>query len=96
MSVRPTSFDDVLAAARAFVGETFLYTLPDVVLDPGEPLLDGGIVDSMGVMEMVEWISSTFGVYVEDHEIVEENLGSLASIARYVVEKTREGARDAA
>lgn len=96
MSARPTSYDDALAAARAFVGETFLYTRPDVVLDPDEPLLDGGIIDSMGVMETVEWISSTYGVYVEDHELVEENLGSLAAIARFVAARTRAGARDAA
>ena len=90
------SFDDVITAARAFVGETFLYTMPDAVLEPDESLLDGGIVDSMGVMELVEWISSTYGVYVEDHEMVEENLGSLAAIARYVVRKTRAEERDAA
>ena len=96
IGTRMNAFDDVVRAARAFVTDTFLYTRPDVVLDADEPLLGGGIVDSMGVMEMVDWISSTFGIYVEDDEIVEENLGTLASIARYVAAKTRDEARDAA
>jgi acyl carrier protein len=88
------SHDDVIAAARAFVMENFLYTHPDAVLAPDEPLLGAGIIDSMGVIEMVDWISSTWGIYVEDHEITEENLGSLAAIASYVCSK--QGTRAAA
>mgnify|MGYP006137066453 CR=1 FL=1 len=53
-----------------------------------------GIIDSMGVIEMVDWISSTWGIYVEDDEITEDNLGTLASIGRYVAAKS--GARAAA
>lgn len=88
------SHDDVIAAARGFVKETFLYTHPDAVLAPDEPLLEAGIIDSMGVIELVDWLGSAFGVYVEDDEITEENLGSLSAIARYVAEK--QGARAAA
>lgn len=88
------SHDDVIAAARAFVMENFLYTHPDAVLSPDEPLLAAGIIDSMGVIEMVDWISSTWGIYVEDHEITEENLGTLAAIASYV--RGKQGTRAAA
>jgi acyl carrier protein len=88
------SHDHVIAAARAFVMESFLYTHPHAVLHADEPLLAAGIIDSMGVIEMVDWISSTWGIYVEDDEITEENLGTLASIARYVAAKS--GARAAA
>jgi acyl carrier protein len=88
------SHDDVIAAARAFVMENFLYTHPDAALAADEPLLDAGVIDSMGVIELVDWITSTWGIYVEDYEITEENLGSLASIARYVSAKA--GSRAAA
>lgn len=81
------SHDEVIAAARAFVMETFLYTHPHAVVHPDEPLLGAGIIDSMGVIEMVEWISSAWGIYVEDDEITEENLGTLSAIARYVSHK---------
>lgn len=79
--------DDVIAAARTFVMENFLYTHPDAVVRPDEPLLAAGIIDSMGVIELVDWIASTWDVYVEDDEITEENLGSLAAIAGYVCRK---------
>ena len=79
--------DEVVAAARAFVMENFLYTHPDAVLPADEPLLGAGIIDSMGVIELVDWMASTWDVYVEDDEITEENLGSLAAIAGYVCRK---------
>lgn len=81
------SHEPVMAATRAFVMENFLYTHPDAVLAPDDPLLGAGIIDSMGVMELVDWISTTWGIYVEDDEITEENLGTLAAIARYVDRK---------
>lgn len=81
------NYDHVIAAARGFVVQSFLYTRPGVLLLPEEPLLGSGIIDSMGVIEMVDWISSTYGIYVEDGDITEENLGSLAAIARYVTGK---------
>ena len=96
MSLSFVREDDVVAAARGFVVESFLYTRPEVFLGADEPLLEGGIVDSMGVLELVGWISSTYGIYVEDEEIVEENLGTLSAIARYVVSRLEAGARDAA
>lgn len=79
--------DDVAAAARAYVMENFLYTHPDAVLRADEPLLGAGIIDSMGIIELVDWITATWDVYVEDDEITEENLGSLAAIADYVCRK---------
>ena len=81
------SHDHVIAAARGFVTQSFLYTRPGVLLRPEEPLLGSGIIDSMGVIELLDWLGSTYGVYVEDGDITEENLGTLAAIARYVTRK---------
>ena len=61
----------------------------DVRLAESDSLLGQGIIDSMGVIELVQFIQDTFGVTVEDEEITELNLGSLAAIARYVSEKQR-------
>jgi acyl carrier protein len=79
--------DDVVTAARAFVLRTYLYAEPDAVIAPDDSLIDQKILDSLGVMELVEWISSTYGIEVEDDELVEENLGTLAGIARFVLSK---------
>jgi acyl carrier protein len=85
MTTRPDP--EIVEAARAFVTASFLYTRPDVRLLPDEPLLGNGVVDSLGVMELVEWIESTYDVCVDDGEITEENFGTLAAVARYVGSK---------
>ena len=61
------------------------------MIDPGLPsdtdLLREGAIDSMGVMELVSFLEDTFGLVVEDEEIVAENFRSLDRIAHYVASK---------
>lgn len=78
---------DVMEQARAYLLENFLYMRTDVVVGDSDSLLRHGIIDSLGVVELVEFLQATFGVTVDDDEITEENLGSLISIGRYVTRK---------
>ena len=62
------------------------------VADPGSleertSLLDQGIIDSTGVLEVIMFIESTFGVTVEDSEMLPENLDSIERIAAFVARK---------
>lgn len=50
-------------------------------------LLDQGIIDSTGVLEVIGFIEETFGITVEDSELLPENLDSIEGIAQYVVRK---------
>lgn len=88
----------VLAKVRDFVTENFLYARPDFVLGDTDALLGRGIVDSMGVMEIVVFLEEQFGLVVDDIDITEQNLGSLQAIAAYVTSRTdaTEGARQIA
>ena len=72
---------------RAFLEENFLYMLPDFVLGDDDRLLERGVVDSMGVVEMLTFIEDEFGVKTVDEEISEANLGTLRAIGRFVVAK---------
>jgi acyl carrier protein len=81
----------VLARTRAFVSETFLYTRPDFALGDTDRLLQRGVIDSMGVMELIAFLRSEFGIVVADEDITESNLGTLADIARYVLAHQRNG-----
>lgn len=82
------SRDEILARLRAFVDENFLYMRPDFKLHNDASLMGNGIVDSMGVMEMIAFLEDEFGVVVEDVDITEENLGTLDAIASYVAKRT--------
>src|SRR6266487_1360650 len=74
----------ILARTRAYVNETFLYMRPGLTLGDQDRLLQRGVIDSMGVMELIAFLRSEFGVVVADEDITESNLGTLADIARYV------------
>ena len=69
---------------RAYVRENFLYMRPDWPLDDEAALLGGGVIDSIGVIELVEFLQREFGCSIVEDEHTEANLGSLASIARFV------------
>ncbi len=69
---------------REYIRENFLYMRPDFELNDDDQLLKKGVVDSMGVVEVLEFLRDDFGVEIEDDEITEENLGSIAAMASFV------------
>ena len=69
---------------RAFIQGNYLVSGP---LSDGDSLLDHGIIDSTGVLELVEFLETEFKITVSDHEMLPENLDSIAFIAAYVGRK---------
>jgi len=78
------SGDSVRNEMRAFIEDNFLYFDPDAKLADDQDLLEAGIVDSLGYVELVEEVESRFAVSIQDVEITEENFGSVDAIVRYV------------
>ena len=52
------------------------------------PLLERGVVDSLGLFHLVEFIESQFDVIVEDEELIPRNFGTIHDIA-WLVEAKR-------
>ena len=78
--------DESKTRVRAFILENFYVT--DVMsLADDVSLLERGIVDSTGVLEVTAFLETEFGIRVEDAEIVPENLDSIAAIAAFVSRK---------
>lgn len=74
------------AKLREFVSENFLFRA-DAEIDDNQSLLDSGVIDSTGVLELIAFIESTYGITIADDEIVPENLDSIDSMARYLARK---------
>lgn len=53
-------------------------------IDPEEDLLGSGIVDSHGLMELVSFIESRYGIAIGDDDLTPENFESLATIGALV------------
>jgi acyl carrier protein len=71
---------------RDFVTSNF-YVPDPKALDDAASLLDQGIIDSTGVLEVIMFIESTFGISVEDSEMLPENLDSIERIGAFVARK---------
>lgn len=52
-----------------------------------DPLLESGIVDSLGILDVVAFIEAEFNVKVEDDDLTLENFQNIARMARYLHRK---------
>jgi len=66
---------------------THLYYGEDTSMGDEDSFLETGVIDSMGVMELVFFIQSEFGVEVAQPEIVVENFDSIRKLANFVRRK---------
>jgi acyl carrier protein len=57
-------------------------------IDPDESLIDRGIVDSIGLMQIMQFVETNEGVRIPDHMVVPENFQSVTAIEQ-MVEKLR-------
>jgi acyl carrier protein len=71
---------------REFLVSNF-YIAETNLLKVDTSLLDQGVIDSTGVLEVIGFIEETFGITVDDSELLPENLDSIEGIARYVIRK---------
>ncbi len=78
---------EVGTRVRAYLVDNFLYMRPDIQLDGDDSLLRRGVLDSLGVMEVIGFLEDTFGIHVGQDEVTEANFGTLNAIGRYVVRK---------
>jgi acyl carrier protein len=74
---------------RDFIRENFLFGSDDQVGE-NDSLLDRGIIDSTGAMELVSFLETEFGIEVSDRDLVPENLDSVAAITAFVTRKSSE------
>jgi acyl carrier protein len=71
---------------RNFVSTDFLFGR-QLDLQPHDSLLENGVIDSTGVLELVSFLEERYSIKVEDDEVVPDNLDSIVNIAAYVSRK---------
>ncbi len=77
---------DIKDQIRSFVTTNFYVADPNG-LAGDTSLLDQGIIDSTGVLEVITFIEETFAIKVNDAEMLPENLDSIDRIAAFVARK---------
>lgn len=56
-------------------------------IDASASLLDTGTLDSTGVMDLVAFLETTYGIEIADEELVPENLDSVDKIVSFIDRK---------
>jgi acyl carrier protein len=79
----------VEADVERFIRQNFFYDGPP--LAGVASLMESGILDSTGVLELVAFIEETYGIAVADTDLTPENLDSLPRIRKFVESKRSHG-----
>jgi len=74
---------------REFLTNNFIFD-QSAELGPDDSLMGNGIVDSTGILEVIMWVESNFGIHVEDSEVLPENFDSIHNIRDYALRKMNE------
>ena len=81
---------DTKARVRQYITTNFYVADPAALRDDAS-LLDSGVVDSTGVLEVITFLEESFGVKVDDAEILPENLDSIERIVAFIGRKKDRG-----
>ena len=84
---------DVLERTRAFLQSNFTASRPNLRLDVDTALFGNEIIDSLGAMQLLEFLQSEFDLSITNYEVTEDNLGSLGKIADFVRAKRADRCR---
>lgn len=77
---------DIGAKIKDFIVENFLFG-DETGLNKHTSFMEKGIVDSTGILELVEYISTEFQVTIDDAELLPENFDSIDNIIAFIGKK---------
>jgi len=77
---------EIASSVRDFILERFPASRRRLRNDT-DPLLESGIIDSLGVLDVVAFVESTFNITVDDEDLSPDNFQSVAQMAAYVERK---------
>lgn len=75
---------------RQFLSENFILDDDGASLERDESLTETGVLDSMGVLELIMFIEERFGITVPDEDTLPENLDSVGRIVNYIERRLQE------
>jgi len=77
---------------RLFILQNYLFTDDQSALNDDTSFLESGVVDSTGMMEVIFFLEETWGIKVEDEEMVPENLDSVTNLVAFLKRKQGQAA----
>jgi acyl carrier protein len=82
-----TNGNRINAQIRTFILEKFPLARKQQIKD-SDPLLESGVLDSLGVLDLVSFVEQEFSVHVADDELTPENFQTIDRIAAFIESKS--------
>jgi len=74
-------------AIREFIAANLLYSAEGFTYADDVSFMQEGIIDSLGVVELVAFVQKQFGVIADQQEVAPDNFDSVAKLAAFVRRK---------
>jgi len=81
---------EIKQALKDFIITNYLFGDARRVPENEESLIESGIVDSTGILELIEFLEKTYRINVLDTETLPENLGSISNLTLFISRKMAE------
>ena len=83
------NYIDIKMAIRHYITTHFPLAGRQTSVADSESLFASGIVDSLGVLDLVTFIEDAFGVIVADEDLLADNFETIDQVAAFVQAKQR-------
>jgi acyl carrier protein len=77
---------DQKSEIRSFIEQNYLFSSEGTLSD-SDSLLQKGIVDSTGILELISFLEEKFGIAINDDELLPANLDSIENIVNFLEKK---------
>lgn len=81
------SAEGIRGALREFILANFLFTDDQTALNDDDSFQEHRIIDSMGMIQVIQFVEAEYQIKVQDAEMVPEKLDSVARLTRFVLTK---------
>jgi acyl carrier protein len=72
---------------KQYVAENFLFSDDGYTLPDEASFLEEGIVDSTGVLELILFVEETYGITVDNEDVLPENFDSVSQLSAFIRSK---------
>ena len=82
-----TDLNSIRQTLRSFILENYLFTDDQSALADDTSFLDNGVLDSMGILELIDYLDESFAIKVEGDELIPDNLDSINNLMTFIAAK---------
>jgi acyl carrier protein len=76
---------------RDYISRNFLFSDKGFQYGDDVSFLEEGIIDSLGIIELVAFVENKFGISVADHELLPNNFDSVSKLSSFITSKLADG-----